>query len=358
MSFKYVLCGAVVSALMVPAIVQATEFKPGSVRALGMGGSNIASTHGVDASYWNPAAYGFFGIDDASAKAKAADNNGMVDKNFGLELNVDAGVYLFGPLATNIDAASALPTSVLNATGQFTSQQIQDAGLLVKGLGDLDPAPAGLNALAGGAIGARVSNYGIGVRVAADLNNAVAIDNKNIGLDLFSSFTNGTSLAALPPSSYFSAPQANALVTSLTSGASTMTTGQANAVVAAYDTALSSDARAAGQQQAMADALSTIAAADASGSLTNNATSLSTRGVVLAEVGVTYGYALNENLSVGAVLKYLQADIIAEDIVLLGNKNTDATTFDRNNIETSTGFGLDMGGDVSHSKLAVWIDCA
>ncbi|OIQ00595.1 MAG: hypothetical protein AUK35_01730 [Zetaproteobacteria bacterium CG2_30_46_52] len=341
MKLNAVIYGAAVAVTAISFAAQANEFKPGSVRALGMGGSNVASTKGVDASYWNPAAYGFFGEEAVTADGKSVDNNGMANKDFGLEVNVDAGAYLFGPLSANIDKASALPTSTLGATGTFNSAQIADAAALVKGLSELDPAPAGMNALAGGTVGARVSNYGLGFRAAVDLNNAVSIDNKNVGLDLFSSFAGGISSPVLPTLSYFNGTQSTQLQASLV--ASGLAAGEANAVIFAYDAALNIDPTAGGQQQAMADALVTMANASAVGDLTQNNTSLSTRGVVISEVGFTYGYAIDENLSVGTVLKYMQADIISEDILLLGNNSTDATTFDRNNIETSTGFGLDLG---------------
>ncbi len=50
---------AVAASLFAASEVSATEFRASTVRALGMGGSNVASTKGVNAAYWNPAAYGF-----------------------------------------------------------------------------------------------------------------------------------------------------------------------------------------------------------------------------------------------------------------------------------------------------------
>lgn len=329
------------AALAVSAVSQtalANEFKPGSVRALGMGGSNVASTNNVDASYWNPAAYGFFGEESA-----AADNNNMNDKDVGLELNVDAGAYLFGPIAANITKASALPTTVIGAAGTFNSTQIKDAGLLVKGLSELDPAPGGVNLLAGVSLGARVSNYGLGIRSSAEVNASVAFDNNNIGLNLFNSFV-GAAAPVVPapvPPQYFSIAQRDQMIADLQLGVNGLTGPQANAVVAAYDLALSADPAAAGQQQVMASTLITIHSAP--GDLTKNNTVLSTRGVVISEVGVTYGHNLGDNLSIGTVLKYIQADMIATDVFLLGNNNTNVTSFSRSNVETSTGLGIDLG---------------
>ncbi|MDQ7058080.1 MAG: hypothetical protein Q9N62_06415 [Ghiorsea sp.] len=60
MKNKGLIYMAVASSMLASTVVSATEFRSSTVRALGMGGSNVASTNGVDATYWNPAAYGFF----------------------------------------------------------------------------------------------------------------------------------------------------------------------------------------------------------------------------------------------------------------------------------------------------------
>jgi len=326
------------AALAVSAVSQtalANEFKPGSVRALGMGGSNVASTNNVDASYWNPAAYGFFG------KESAVDNNGMADKGFGLELNADVGAYLFGPIAANMTKASALPTTTIGAVGTLTPAGIKDAALLVDGLTSLDPTPGGVNVLAGASLGARVSNYGLGIRSSAEVNASISFDNNNTGLNLFSSFVAaGAPAVPLPVApQYFTVLQRDQMIGDLQLGANAMTAAQANAVVAAYDASLVGTPTS--EQVAMVNALKTLHSAP--GDLTKNNTVLSSRGVVISEVGVTYGHSLGDNLSLGTVLKYIQADMIATDVFLLGNNNTNATSFSKTNVETSTGLGIDLG---------------
>jgi len=75
--------------------------------------------------------------------------------------------------------------------------------------------------------------------------------------------------------------------------------------------------------------------------LANNNTALSLRGVAIQEVGFTYGYAVNDNLSIGGVLKYMQADIVASDAKLFAQ--TTSSSFDQVNVESSSAFGLDLG---------------
>ncbi|HIP06880.1 MAG TPA: type IX secretion system membrane protein PorP/SprF [Mariprofundaceae bacterium] len=335
MNSKYIMSGLMIPLLGFSVASQAAEFAPSSVRALSMGGSSVASTHGVDASYWNPAAYGFFG-----EEASEADNHKMSDKDFGVELGIGVGANVFGPLDANRLKLEALPDpSAISSTGGLDAAGIQAAASVIGGLSSLDPAPLGANVFINGAIGARVSNYGLGVRTAVDLNSTISVDNVNVGFaDIFAAFTGQPLPSSLTPQ-YFSATQVAEMEASLVANAG-LTAPEANLVVATYDATLAADTNAVGQEQQNTDAMNTIANA-AGTDLANNNTALSVRGVAISEVGFTYGYAINERLSVGGVLKLMQADIIAADTKLFSTNS--GISFDQNNTETSTAFGLDLG---------------
>jgi len=150
MNSKYIMSGLMIAILGAPVAVQAAEFAPSSVRALSMGGSSVASTHGADATYWNPAAYGFFGVD-----AGDADNNGMGEKDFGLDFDIGAASYVFGPLETNRLKIEALPDPG-TLTGALSPTQIQDAAKVVDGLSSLDTSPMGANLSLNATFGARI----------------------------------------------------------------------------------------------------------------------------------------------------------------------------------------------------------
>ncbi len=335
MNLKHSVSGSLVSILVLSAAAHAAEFAPSSVRALGMGGSSVASTHGVDASYWNPAAYGFFGEESSEL-----DNNKMTEKDFGVDLDGGVGANVFGPLEANRLKIEALADPTQLSSGQLSATEIQTAASVVSGLSDLDSAPMGANIFINGTVGARVFNYGLGLRTAIDLNSTITVDNTNVGFsNIFTSFTNGVALPTLPATTYFTAAQANSMVNTLTANAG-LSVGEANAVVASYDVALAADAGAVGQQQQNVEAMNTIANA-AGTDLTNNNTALSLRGVAMTEVGFTYGHAINDALSVGGVLKVMQADIVASDSKLFSSSS--GVSFDQSNVETSTAFGLDLG---------------
>jgi len=336
---KRILYTTLVSTCFLATASWAAEFSPASVRALGMGGSSVASTHGVDASYWNPAAYGFFGEDTSEA-----DNNGMHNKDFGIDVpNVVAGLSVYGPLESNRLKLQALPDpTTLPSNGALNAAQIQTAAKVVNGLSSVDSSAMGANAFLAGGVGIRVLNYGLGVRTTADINISASVDSINVGFgNVFNTIGGGAPLGALPAPTYFTTAQQNTMLATLTSptGAN-LPLNQANGVVFAYDQALAADPTAAGQQQQNVASMNTIA--NASGTdLASNQTSLSTRGVAISEVGFTYGHAINEELSIGTVLKYMRADIVAFDQKIF-NQNANLN-INRNNVETSNGFGLDLG---------------
>ena len=144
----------VASSMLASTAVSATEFRSSTVRALGMGGSNVASTNDVDATYWNPAAYGFFGESDDSAEAKSVDNSALSDKTWGMDLGLDAGGKVFGPLDSNTNILKSLvnPTSISNvalATASIGST-VADVAAFSSGIASLDPAPMGASVFADG----------------------------------------------------------------------------------------------------------------------------------------------------------------------------------------------------------------
>ncbi len=349
MKIKYMIFGVTI-ALTSASVVTATEFRASSVRALGMGGSNVASTSGVDATYWNPAAYGFFG------EKSPMDNSGMADKDYGFDIGVGVGANIFGPMADNLTTLQNMQQPTGNTATGLSGQEIVNMATFVNDFESLDPALAGFNVNADATVGARVFNYGVGVRSSADVNVGVLFDNQNVGLgaNFISAMTaNPTVIPGGNPATYYTPAEEAALATSLVSA--TITQAQADNIAANYNNALTvqSDPQLAqaagvtydptliGNQAAMSASLVTLATAP--GDIQTNNTTVATRGVLATEVGVTYGYAMNDNLSVGGVIKYIQADIVNQTVVAFGSTDTTSNVIDFAAPETSTGYGLDMG---------------
>jgi len=341
--------GLTAIALSATTVSHATEFRSASVRALGMGGSNVATTNGVDASYWNPAAYGFFGADDSSSEMKAVDNSGLSNKDFGLGIDAGAGVSLFGPIADNVNILQNMQIPTGNANAGLSPSEIVAAANFTKDFSSLDPALGGLNVSVDATIGARVLNYGIGVHQFVDINAGVAFDNQNTGLGgnaaFINAFTNGGATiipgmgAFASPGGYFTVAQQDSLRTQLVNTG--YTADQAAAIVGGYDAALQAGGVPASDSAVMSDALITLATAP--GDFQNNGTSIETRGVSVREIGFTYGYAINESLSIGTVIKQLSAEMIIASADAFGSTNTLSNTQDATGSETASGLGLDLG---------------
>ncbi|RME80660.1 MAG: hypothetical protein D6771_09225, partial [Zetaproteobacteria bacterium] len=131
---------AIAAALMLAAEgAQAARFEIVGVRALGMGGANVAAVRDGNASYWNPGMLGFFG-EDAPA-FKAVDNNRLADKDWGFGLDAGVRLAIRGRLPEIVDNIGAIDyNGIANAIQNnqpFTPQQTADALLLVNELGKL-----------------------------------------------------------------------------------------------------------------------------------------------------------------------------------------------------------------------------
>jgi len=338
----------VASSMLASTVVSAAEFRSSTVRALGMGGSNVASTNGVDATYWNPAAYGFFGESDDSAEAKAVDNSRLSEKSWGMDLGIDAGGKAFGPLDKNTTILKSLvaPSSIqtTNLTGASVGQTIAKVAAFSNGIASLDPSPMGVGAFADGGTGVRIGSYGINVRGSLDVGGTVIVDNHNAKLDVFSALVNvplvpgaPSTVSPLLGTVYFDDVQRQDMYQGLISSAGGLTGPEAVAVIAAYEASFTPGAAGA---QVAADNL--ITAATAPGDITKNATKWALRGALIKEFGITYGHAINDRLSIGGVLKYMQAELFDYQTDILATTGNTATS-NNGATETSTGFGLDLG---------------
>lgn len=337
----------VAASILASTAASATEFRASTVRALGMGGSNVASTNGVDATYWNPAAYGFFGENDDSAETKSVDNSKLSGKSWGMDLGLDAGGKAFGPLDKNttilksLVAPSAIQTT--NLTGASVGQTVADVAAFSKGIASLDPTPMGVGVFADVGTGVRIGSYGINVRGTLDVGGTVFLDNQNAKLDVFNALLGGVvpggTLATVPvaPTLYFTDTQRQAMYQGLISQAGGLTGSKAVAVIAAYEASFTPGSAGA---QVAADNL--ITASTAPGDITKNATKWALRGALVKEIGITYGHAINERLSFGGVLKYMQAELFDYKTDILGAAGNTASS-NSGATETSTGFGLDLG---------------
>ncbi|RMD59389.1 hypothetical protein D6833_11500, partial [Candidatus Parcubacteria bacterium] len=347
MKIRLILVAAIMFGMVAPFGAEAFEIV--GVRSLGMGGANVAAVRDGNASYWNPGMLGFYGED--SEAFKAVDNNDLAEKDWGFGLDAGAHLAVRGRLPEVVDTIGAIDfnglSNAINANQTFTQQQIADALLLVNEIAKLGPKDA-FTGGANGSLDVRVGHVavaghligGIAVSASADLNNLSFVPKQpKAAQAMAQAFTGNTTLANLPPTQYFTTQQAQSLQASLK--AQGLTAAQANAVIAQADQALAANPQAAGQQQLIAQTITTIAQTQAGGSFSNNQSKIAFRGAAVLEVPIAYGYAFLPYLSVGGALKLMQGRVFARDERIFNQKSNNFTS--QTATSTQQTLGLDLG---------------
>jgi hypothetical protein len=311
-------------------------------RALGMGGAQVASVNDVQAQYYNPAAFGFFanGEFDADAEHSPSDNNALWRQRFGFGVDATAGLRINNDFANYADQIKKLyDNGTINnlTTNGVTSQSDAVAVIqLANSLGNLTDSGVGASADLNGGVGMRIGHFGIGARIYSQVSARVStLDTANLGLG--TSLNNGLTGIGNPTgndgnTSLFTPAQ----VAQLESGP--------NALSAANVQKLDFLARQAGissgQSQGLVNVVSQISGG---GNINNNATAVTLYGFGAAEIPVSYGYALNDNLSFGITGKFIAGRVYGTNVLVLQNNAQDSLKSADKNYRESANFGIDLG---------------
>lgn len=340
--------------------VFAMEFQPVGARQLGMGGAGVASTMDVTAQYYNPAIFGFFGRETKKI---------FKDKDFGLNAQIGAGVRLENNLADNIDALSKidydLVKQISTTSGQnFTSQGYSEALKLLSIIQKIDKEQGAITVNADALLATRTKRVGIGIYGISEVNGRPSIDMANVATgqntnDAKSKLINyANSISDPGQQGYFTTTQYNNILSNLTSALSGNATAaqkllnEAENQLKNYGNISNSDAYAAFDliiQSIGGSALpqlSSIKKSAVTGTIENNQTSLVAKGVALLEVPLTYGHPINDLLSIGFNVKYIQASVFRADHgeITVFNKDSGDIVKDLDNYrKDSSNFAVDAG---------------
>lgn len=316
-------------------------------RASEMGGANAASVNDTSAQWHNPAAFGFFARENASSNS--VDNGQFSDKDFGVDLftfgfgyalTEDMGRYL--DILSDIDFA-AFDSGTLSGNPDNVNALLAMAGVI----GSADSEDA-LYVDFNAGTGIRIGSLGIGFRVFGEGAAWTSPDLDNLALNDYGSvndFVDEIDAAASNEgfswdgSYVLSDQQRDDLAASL---------GVANnsATIQYLDDqfgeALAAGTLTPSELVAAIDVFGNIVPGG-SGNIDDNTSAVIGRAFSLVEVPVSYGWAINDNLSIGATAKAMYGSVLGTKIWLFDENNEEVLDEASDHSESSLSFGLDLG---------------
>ena len=286
--------------------------------------------------------------EDAAGTKLYCDNNNLGARDFRVGAYAGIGYRLHENMGQLIDDLSAIDTLDLSGNAVDSSADVQNIVKLAEILNKLDNPGNGItvNASAGGSVG--MGHFAIGGYGYAQANaRVVSVDTTNLGI----SGVGGVSaeidgLTDMPAgyntSGYTFSVFTLAQQTQLQDPAGANLTLES---VKRLDYMAAQAGVTADQLQGTVDILDTLVQASESGGgdLENNTTSATINGLGITEIPLSYGKALNDNLSVGGNIKLMQGRVYGTDIVVFNKDSGDIIEdYDKNYAE-SDAFGVDLG---------------
>lgn len=292
-------------------------------RAMGMGGVGTACADDYVVQYYNPGLYGFFGKAGKDKERAPADNQDLRRKSFGLGLDLTIGGRVGGDLVTYADQFSDIDVNRLKTLGTTANPlAVQDVIRVASAVGRLQPGRDNVTTDFNSGLGMRIGSFGIGVRGYGEATAwADNIDLRNLGLNGNSVLSLAdriiTANAGLSPAvanyqpRYFSAAQYQAIVGTLQQYSSAASSQLAAQILdqqslltgLAPDTANDVYATLVGNGTYWNPGV--LNAFMIGAPIASNYTMISVSGLAVGEAAVSYGYAFNDYISVGATGKLL-----------------------------------------------------
>ncbi|MEK7678825.1 MAG: conjugal transfer protein TraF, partial [Deltaproteobacteria bacterium] len=352
MRIKRLIAGSVVfAAFLISSQSYAREWTIVGPRALGMGGANVAVANDATASYWNPAAYGFFGSKDGGEYGKR-DFSGVLDAGLGYQVHENLGEEL--------DKIAKFNYSNLSGA-TISAASVSDFLSLVNQLKTFnDNKNRALTILINGGLRVQVGRFGVGGYVFNDVSAKGELDLVNISpvaTGVGGTFTVSDFAA---PANYGCPACSTAALEGTAAGLSTTqetelntyltglgwTSAQSIGFINALDNGLTAAGVAAPAEivsyTETVAGLATVAAT-AGGTFANNSSRLLFKGAFITEVPFTYGHPISPDLAIGGNIKLLKARVYNSKIDIFNTDFGDALSAATKSYKESQAFGLDLG---------------
>ncbi len=344
--FLYLMPAAL---LTVATGAEAREWTIVGPRALGMGGASVAVANDASASYWNPAAYGFF---------KSKDGGYYGDRSWSATLDAGLGSKVHEDLGEELDKIFQIDFDQFN-NGVIQASDVTDFLQIIDDLRSFSANDArALTIGVNGGLRAQVGRFGVGGYAFSEISAKGDLDLVNIAptsatteVDVISqfadtsNFNNGTPV----PSGdyYFSSAEKQDLISQISQMPGWSSTTATN-FVQAVDYGIS-QAEASGQEipaeiQELTTTVAEVAsAADTGGSLSDNESTLLFKGMALFEFPLTYGHPITDDFAVGANVKYMKARVYNTSVRVFDTDFADALSEAQDDYVDSSNFGVDLG---------------
>lgn len=296
----YALCGGA------GAVIDDTSFS--DTRGAGLGGAVSASVDGGMAGVINPAVLGFM----ARESEGAPDNNGLGDQSFGWDvLDIGMGATLTGNLGDYLQVLADIDFSRFESPGIQEPENILALIELAGTLGNVsDEDTIVVNANVGTMM--QIGHFGIGIRSFGQIGGWLNdLDLVNLGLQIgtdqiLDELREAMTKDGFDPTGYVPQILEGESIDKLRDSFGGSATN--DDVVAYIDSKTLELIERKGldgdQVKGAVDTLADIIAASGAGSnLSDNQTSITGRGFLAVEIPVSYGYAFNDNFSVGLTAK-------------------------------------------------------
>jgi len=341
----FILCTGVGAAI--------ESFNFADTRGISLGGAISASVDDAAAGTINPAALGFM----AQKTKSESDNNGLGEQNFGWNLvNFGVGGTLTGDLGDYLEILGKIDFNHFDTDQLKQPENIQNLISLAGALGNVSSKDTiVVTANAGTAV--QIGHFGIGIRSFGQVGGWINdLDLKRLGLQMAAStiadeLRDARSVdGALPAPNSLTDDQKQQLRDAFNSPPIDDVIDYIDSKI----TELIENGTIDGDKlKGAIDTLSSII--EASGGvgdlLSDNQTSIVGRGFGAVEVPISYGYALNDNFSLGVTAKVLFGRVYGTQVWAFNDSNTDIIQDTLDSSNDSVTLGLDLAAMYRIPKL-------